>query len=83
MKGRGTIISTTMTFQRQRFVIVLLDLSGGLVGLTLVYSIHLSSLFQWAVRQSAEVENQVISTCACLNLLLFVNSRSFEGISYF
>ena len=34
-------------------------LSGGLVGLTLTYAMALMGLFQWGVRQSAEVENQV------------------------
>jgi hypothetical protein len=34
-------------------------LSGGLVGLTMTYAMALMGLFQWGVRQSAEVENQV------------------------
>jgi hypothetical protein len=32
----------------------------GLLGAALTYVIQLGGLFQWAVRQSAEVENQVI-----------------------
>ena len=34
-------------------------MNGGLVGLSLTYAIGLMGLFQWGVRQSAEVENQV------------------------
>ncbi len=34
-------------------------LNGGLVGLALTYAINLMSIFQWGVRQSTEVENQV------------------------
>ena len=37
----------------------MVGLSGGLVGLTLTYAMALMGLFQWGVRQSAEVENQV------------------------
>eukprot|EP00397_Hematodinium_sp_SG-2012_P003823 GEMP01003832.1.p1 GENE.GEMP01003832.1~~GEMP01003832.1.p1 ORF type:complete len:1068 (+),score=236.10 GEMP01003832.1:144-3347(+) len=32
------------------------------VGLTLAYAIQLAGLFQWCVRQSAEVQNQMVST---------------------
>lgn len=35
------------------------DLGGGDLGLSLVYIMALSGLFQWMVRQSAEVENQM------------------------
>ncbi len=34
-------------------------LNGGVVGLTMLYAVNLMGLFQWGVRQSAEVENQV------------------------
>jgi hypothetical protein len=37
------------------------DLGAGTVGLSLVYCFTLSGLFQWIVRQSAELENQMIS----------------------
>jgi ABC-type multidrug transport system fused ATPase/permease subunit len=33
----------------------------GLIGFALVYTLSLAGLFQWAVRQSAEVENQMTS----------------------
>ena len=36
------------------------------MGLTLTYAINLMGLFQWGVRQSAEVENQV-----CLQQTIF------------
>ena len=35
------------------------DLDAGLVGLSVTYAMTLMGLFQWGVRQSAEVENQV------------------------
>ena len=34
-------------------------LSSGLVGLTITYAISMMGLFEWVVRRSAEVENQV------------------------
>ena len=37
------------------------NLDGGLVGLSISYSLSLLGGFQWAVRQSAEVENQMTS----------------------
>lgn len=37
------------------------DLNAGLVGLLMTYAIMLMGLFQWGVRQSAEVESQMIS----------------------
>ncbi|XP_038050410.1 multidrug resistance-associated protein 4-like [Patiria miniata] len=39
----------------------LLDLNSGIVGLSLTYSMTLMGTFQWAVRQSAELENQMTS----------------------
>ena len=38
---------------------VVIGLNSGIVGLSLTYAINLMGAFQWAVRQSAEVENQV------------------------
>jgi len=37
------------------------ELGSSNIGLSLVYCFQLSGLFQWIVRQSAEVENQMIS----------------------
>lgn len=34
-------------------------LDAGLVGLSMAYAMNLTGLFQWGVRQSAEVESQV------------------------
>ncbi|XP_074657445.1 ATP-binding cassette subfamily C member 4-like [Tubulanus polymorphus] len=42
-------------------VLMAKNLDGGLVGLSVTYAIALLGLFQWAVRQSAEVESQMIS----------------------
>ncbi|XP_045158220.2 ATP-binding cassette sub-family C member 4-like [Mercenaria mercenaria] len=36
-------------------------LNAGLVGLSITYTMSLMALFQWCVRQSAEVENQMIA----------------------
>ncbi|RUS91067.1 hypothetical protein EGW08_001195, partial [Elysia chlorotica] len=36
-------------------------MNAGLVGLSITYTMTLMGLFQWGVRQSAEVENQMIS----------------------
>ena len=38
------------------------QLDSGLVGLSLTYALSLMGAFQWGVRQSAEVENQMTST---------------------
>lgn len=38
---------------------MIVDLNAGLVGLLMTYAIMLMGLFQWGVRQSAEVESQV------------------------
>ncbi|XP_033637557.1 multidrug resistance-associated protein 4-like [Asterias rubens] len=38
-----------------------LSLSSGVIGLSLTYAINLMGAFQWGVRQSAEVENQMTS----------------------
>ncbi|XP_053404593.1 ATP-binding cassette sub-family C member 4-like isoform X3 [Mercenaria mercenaria] len=37
------------------------SLNAGLVGLSMTYAMTLMGMFQWGVRQSAEVENQMIS----------------------
>ena len=36
-------------------------MDAGLLGVALVYVIQLGGLFQWAVRQAAEVDNQLVS----------------------
>ena len=42
------------------------DLNAGVVGLALAYAISLNSMFQYCVRQSAEVENLVsVIVCVC------------------
>jgi len=40
---------------------MILDTYGGNVGLAITQSIGLTSLFQWVIRQSAELENQMTS----------------------
>ncbi|KAK7478989.1 hypothetical protein BaRGS_00029750 [Batillaria attramentaria] len=51
-------LSTTVSFC---CVFAADSLDAGLVGLSITYSMTLMGLFQWGVRQSAEVENQMIS----------------------
>lgn len=41
------------------FNLLLLELDAGSVGLALSYSVTLMGMFQWSMRQSAEVENMV------------------------
>lgn len=41
------------------FLLVPSELDAGSVGLALSYSVTLMGMFQWGVRQSAEVENMV------------------------
>eukprot|EP00038_Savillea_parva_P027846 m.61790 g.61790 ORF g.61790 m.61790 type:complete len:1379 (+) comp8046_c0_seq2:397-4533(+) len=54
----STVFITAVTFVG----VALRDsLGSGTVGLSLIYCFTLSGLFQWIVRQSAEVENQMIS----------------------
>ena len=38
------------------------SLDDGLVGMSLTYILSLCDVFQWCVRQSAEVENLTVST---------------------
>jgi len=40
---------------------IILDTYGGNVGLAITQSIGLTSLFQWMIRQSAALENQMTS----------------------
>ena len=54
-----TCTSMCMNTKHCLSVLCVSGLSGGLVGLTLTYAMALMGLFQWGVRQSAEVENQV------------------------
>lgn len=42
----------------------------GVVGLALTYAIVLTGMFQWCVRVSAEVENQVIELASIPKILL-------------
>lgn len=39
--------------------LVVIELDAGSVGLALTYAVTLMGMFQWGVRQSAEVENMV------------------------
>lgn len=44
---------------KYEIICYLLELDAGPVGLALTYSVTLIGMFQWGVRQSAEVENMV------------------------
>ena len=56
---------------------VFTGLDGGLVGLVMTSAIGLSGLFQWAVRQSAEAENQVHLHIKISFLRDFVSVKTF------
>ena len=51
--------------------LVLLELDAGSVGLALSYSVTLMGMFQWGVRQSAEVENMVRGSLFLTTLICF------------
>ena len=66
--GVSTVLTVTV------FMAVLLrnTIDPGLIGFALVYNLSLTALFQWGVRQSAEVENQMTSVeriCYYANLV--------------
>ena len=48
-------------FQNHIFI---LGLDAGLVGVSMTYAIEIMNIFQWTVRQSTMVENQVFITSA-------------------
>eukprot|EP00752_Nemacystus_decipiens_P006704 g6027.t1 len=52
---------------------------AGLLGAALVYVIQLGGLFQWAVRQSAEVENQMVSAERVLGYCRVPQEASLES----
>uniref|UniRef100_A0A3Q3JJ45 Cystic fibrosis transmembrane conductance regulator n=1 Tax=Monopterus albus TaxID=43700 RepID=A0A3Q3JJ45_MONAL len=56
LDGICSIFVTITTFS-----LVPLELDAGSVGLALTYSVTLMGMFQWGVRQSAEVENMMTS----------------------
>lgn len=47
------------------------ELDAGSVGLALTYSVTLMGMFQWGVRQSAEVENMVRLCLRCHDCFYF------------
>ena len=51
----------TLTVFLTALAAVTLNLDPGLAGLLLLYSIQLSGMFQWCVRQGAEVESYMTS----------------------
>ncbi|XP_064413746.1 multidrug resistance-associated protein 4 isoform X2 [Latimeria chalumnae] len=55
------ISAVFVTFVAFGSILLANELEAGQVGLTLSYAIMLTGLFQWAVRQSAEVENLMTS----------------------
>ena len=49
---------------------------GGLLGLSLLYVVQLSGLGQWAVRQSAELEAQMVRKARVQNMKATKGSKS-------
>ena len=54
----------------------LTELNAGLVGLGLTYTVSLAGMFQYSVRQSAEVENTVRSRSSQLGCILNILLQS-------
>lgn len=48
------------------------DLDPGSVGLALTYAVTLTGMFQWGVRQSAEVENMVSGLTYCCSCIIII-----------
>ncbi|CAM9523069.1 unnamed protein product, partial [Ectocarpus sp. 13 AM-2016] len=55
------------------------SVDAGLLGAALVYVLQLGGLFQWAVRQSAEVENQMVSAERVLSYCRVPQEASLES----
>ncbi|CAM9756679.1 unnamed protein product, partial [Sphacelaria rigidula] len=56
-----------------------LHADAGLLGVALVYVIQLGALFQWTVRQAAEVENQMVSAERILAYCRLEQEASLES----
>lgn len=56
------------------------DTYGGNVGLAITQAIGLMSLFQWVVRQSAELENQMTSVERVVEYTNVPHESAFESI---
>ncbi|CAM9223590.1 unnamed protein product, partial [Hapterophycus canaliculatus] len=55
----------------------------GLLGAALVYVLQLGGLFQWSVRQSAEVENQMVSAERVLGYCRVAQEANLESVPEF
>ena len=55
----------------------MLDLNAGLVGLSLTYAISLNGLFQFCIRESAEVES-LVSTKHGIDLVTVICNRWYQ-----
>ncbi|CAM9972835.1 unnamed protein product, partial [Ectocarpus sp. 12 AP-2014] len=55
------------------------SVDAGLLGAALVYVLQLGGLFQWAVRQAAEVENQMVSAERVLSYCRVPQEASLES----
>ncbi|CAN0142706.1 unnamed protein product [Ectocarpus sp. 6 AP-2014] len=55
------------------------SVDAGLLGAALVYVLQLGGLFQWAVRQAAEVENQMVSVERVLSYCRVPQEASLES----
>ncbi|XP_064639147.1 ATP-binding cassette sub-family C member 4-like isoform X1 [Lineus longissimus] len=55
------------------------SLDGGLVGLSVTYAIALMGMFQWGVRQSTEVENQMVSVERILEYSAISSEKALDS----
>ncbi|XP_052777823.1 ATP-binding cassette sub-family C member 4-like [Mya arenaria] len=55
------------------------SLNAGLVGLSMTYAMTLMSMFQWGVKQSAEVENQMISVERVLDYTMLPSEAALDS----
>lgn len=57
------------------------ELEPGSVGLALSYAMTLTGMFQWGVRQSAEIENMVRLFTLCKFMLFFFSLRYLSAVN--
>lgn len=59
LRGRHSRLNRDEELNACSFIYLTAELEAGAVGLALSYAVTLTGMFQWGVRQSAEIENMV------------------------